>query len=75
MNDEIVCLRDLQATCDSLLINAEIELEVDNSNVVKRIIQYKRMREQLDDLIYDMNHKYRKQLDEYIEENQTVYVD
>jgi len=75
MTNEIKCLQDLESTCSELLINAEIELSIDNSKVVNRIFQYKRMRDMLDDLIYDMNQEYRQELDEYLEQNQTVYVD
>jgi hypothetical protein len=74
MTNEIKCLQDLESTCSDLLINAEIELSIDNSKVVNRIFQYKRMRDMLDDLIYDMNQEYRQELDEYLEQNQTVYV-
>ena len=74
MTNEIKCLQDLESTCSELLINAEIELSIDNSKVVNRIFQYKRMRDMLDDLIYDMNQEYRQELDEYLEQNQTVYV-
>ena len=74
MIDEIKCLQDLQSTCENLLINAEIELNIDNSKVVERIIEYKRMREQLDDLIFDMSDQYRTEIDAYIEQNQSKTV-
>lgn len=72
MDNEVKCLQDLQTMCENLLVNAEIELYIDNSNVVKRIIEYKRMRDQLEDLIYEMTDKYRNEVDTYIEQHQTV---
>lgn len=75
MNQEVRCLQELQSMCEDLLVNAEIELQIDNTKVVQRIFAYKRMREQLDDLIFDMNDQYRAELDAHIEKHQTVYVD
>ena len=75
MNQELTTLQELETMCSGLLNNAEIELSIDNTNVVQRIFAYKRMRELIDDLIFDMNDQYRAELDAHIEKHQTVYVD
>ena len=72
MDQEVKCLQEMQVIVDNLTINADIELHLDNSKVVERIIEYKRLREMLDDLIFDMSDQYRSEIDAYIEKHQYV---
>ena len=70
--NELDILREIQNEFEGVLINAEIELNLDNTKVVERIIRYKKLRDQLDDLVLDMTDRYRNECNDYIDERQTV---
>ena len=73
MFNEVKSLEQLQTIFEGLAINADIELAIDNSKVVNRIFQYKKMQDLLSDLIFEMNDQYRDELDAHIEKHQTEY--
>ena len=70
--NELDTIKQIVESLQGLEITREIDLAIDNTKVVERIIEYKKLREDLDNLIFDLCDRYRSDINTYYENQQVV---
>lgn len=70
--NELETIKQIVESLQGLEITREIDLAIDNTKVVERIIEYKKLREDLDNLIFDLCDRYRSDINTYYENQQVV---
>ena len=70
--NELDTIKQIVESLQGLEITREIDLAIDNTVVVERIIEYKKLREDLDNLIFDLCDRYRSDINTYYENQQVV---
>ena len=70
--NELETIKQIVESLQGLEITREIDLAIDNTKVVERIIEYKQLREDLDNLIFDLCDRYRSDINTYYENQQVV---
>ena len=70
--NELETIKQIVESLQGLEITREIDLAIDNTVVVERIIEYKKLREDLDNLIFDLCDRYRSDINTYYENQQVV---
>ena len=70
--NELETIKQIVESLQGLEITREIDLAIDNTKVVERIIEYKKLREDLDNLIFDLCDRYRSDINTYYANQQVV---